>query len=100
MHVKSYETKVGSVRKYSFPFVLDDDGQEQRTRMADDGDVEDALDQSGPGSPSEAIHQLVLKEQERFRKMGYTEALQRVRDRNPSLMRLYAAEVGGCVRVY
>lgn len=101
MQVKTYGTTVGAVKKYSFPFtILDDDGEEHHKRTANDGDVEDALGGQGETSPSEYLHALTLAEQEKFPQMSYTAALQRVRDRNPKLMRIYANEVGGCVRVY
>lgn len=89
------------LKTYSFPFILDDDGNEHPARLATDDDAAKVLAEGeNPGSPSEHLHQLVLAEQDRFQKMGYSEALERVRKRNPKLMRLYASESAGRLRVY
>ena len=88
------------LKKYAFPFtVLDDSGHERRMRTADDDDVAELL-QDQIGSPSEHIHQLILAEQDRFEKITYSTALERVRKRNPKLFRIYASECGGKLRIY
>lgn len=87
------------LKRYSFPFnILDDDGNEQNQRLATDEDLDDVLE--GQSSPSEHLHALTLAEQDRFQKMTYLEALERVRNKNPQLMRLYASESAGALRVY
>lgn len=93
------------LKKYSFPFavlgtVLDDLGREVKKRLASSTDVEQILDQSGPGSPSEHLHQLTRAEMDRFPELPYRAALQRVQDRNPEITRLHASESGGRLRVY
>ena len=90
------------LKKYSFPFVvLDDDGHEKHQRLATDDDAEKLLAEGeDPGSPSEYLHLLTLAEMDRFQKMTYAEALARVRNKNPALMKLYASETNGCLRVY
>ena len=89
------------LKKYTFEFnVLDDQGNERHQRLANDPDVVELLEGSGETSPSEHIHALVLAEIDRFPTMKYTDAVQRVRNRNPKLFRIYASESEGRVRVY
>lgn len=95
MEVKKYEFALGR-----FGTILDHDGHEQRMRTADDKDVDQMLDDKGEISVSDHIMALVDQEQDRFQKMSYTEALERVRKKNVHLFRLYASESGGRLRVY
>ena len=90
------------LKRYSFPFnlILDYSGNEQHQRTANNDDAAKLLDGSGEISPSEHIHQLALAEQDRFQKMTYVEAVERVRKKNPQLIQLYASESAGALRVY
>ena len=139
MEVKSYETKVGSVRKYTFEFArtgitLDDDGNEIETRLAEyedqevgepltlkkrkrDTGIEEHLGQNDPAqnlprnltseipkssarSPSEHLHQLAKDQMRQFPDMDYSTAVHRVIEQNPRIVRLYASESNGKVRVH
>lgn len=91
------------LKKYAFPLkILDDLGHALHQRLANDAELDAALagQEGEETSPSEHLHALTLAEQDRFQKMTYTEALERVRNKNPKLMRLYASESAGCLRVY
>ena len=86
------------LKRYSFPFgVLDDDGNEQHQRLATDQDLDDVLE--GEMSPSEHLHLLAKREMDQFPEMDYRKAVKRVMDRNPTVVRLYASESAGCLRV-
>ena len=96
MQLKRYEFGLGRFGK-----ILDEHGNEENVRLADDDAVEKLLAGDGKEtSPSEVRHALVRAEQDKFQKIGYVEALERVRNKNPQLMRLYASESAGCLRVY
>ena len=112
MQVKTYETKVGSVRKYQFNYgrfgeiVLDDEGHEHRARLATDAEIDEKLgvfdrhlQESGQTSPSEHLHELAVAEMDRFPAMTYTDAARRVMNRNPQITRAYASESNGKVPV-
>jgi len=51
-------------------------------------------------SPSEHLHELALAEQRQFPDMKYTDAVHRVIDQNPKIVRMYASESNGKVRVH
>ena len=89
------------LRKYTFPFVsLDDAGHERETRLADDKDVDQVLDDKGEISVSDHIMQLVDQEQDRWPMLDFKTAVERVRKKNVHLFRLYSSESGGRLRVY
>lgn len=90
------------LKKYSFPFtILDDEGNEQHQRTANDDDAAKILSEGdGPGSPSEHLHALTKQEMDRFPQLDYRQALSRVQDRRPDLVRLHASESAGSLRVY
>ena len=89
------------LKKYDFDFnVLDDDGKPQHQRTANDDDVSAALAGEGETSPSEVLHKLTLAEMDKHPALKYREALGRVQERNPQLVRLHASESAGRLRVY
>ena len=88
------------VKRYQF--ALDHDGKPQRQRLATDADLDAALAGDGDGketSPSALLHQLALREQDRFQNMDYLDAVKRVLNKNVQLARLYAAETNGKIQV-
>ena len=108
MELKTYATSVGSVRRYSFPLekiagrfgsILDDQGAEHRVGLADDADVDRLLAGSGATSPSEHIHELAMEDMQSHPQLSYKEAVDRVIVKNPKIVRLYANETNGKVRV-
>ena len=108
MQVKTYETKVGSVRKYQFNFgrfgeiVLDDEGNEHRARLATDAEIDEKLGSfdRGFGSPSEEISALARADQRANPTLSYRQCIDRVMEEKPNLARLYASETNGTLRVY
>ena len=101
MEVKTYETKVEAVKKYSFPFVvLDDQGNEHPAILADDDDLVAHLEGLGFGSPSEEIDARAKARQHQHPELSYRQCVDHVMAANPQLTHLYASESAGRVRVY
>ena len=51
-------------------------------------------------SPSAHLDALTRQEMDQFPELSYRQALQRVQDRNPEIVRLHASETNGAVRTY
>ena len=58
------------------------------------------IPKSSARSPSEHLHRLAKSEMRRFPQMGYREAVHRVIEENPRIVRLHASESNGKVRVH
>lgn len=93
------------VKRYQFNYgrfgeiILDDQGRERHQRLATDEDVQQLLEGSDLTSPSEHLDALTRQEMDRFPQLDYRQALQRVQDRNPEIVRLHASENNGAVKV-
>ena len=95
MELKKYEFPFGLDN--DFPIVLDDDGKPQHQRTATDDDIGGEGEET---SPSEEIWRLVEDQQDKWPQLDQKSALERVRKKNPALFRLYASEINGKLRVY